>query len=1453
MGREGIEDTYPLTPTQHGMLFQHLYAQQSGVNIEQMLCTLQEDLNVPAFTYAWEQVVERHTALRTSFRWQGHEAPVQQVHGQVTLPCEQHDWRGMSPQTQQQHLHAYVQADRTRGFDLTTAPLMRLALFRLAETDYRCLWTFHHIIADGRSHLLILQDLFAVYDAFCQGQDMQLAPTRPYGDYIRWLHQQELVGSEAFWRQLLQGFRAPTPLPMIPPVSAPLDHGTERGEQERRLSVQTTAALQSLAQRHHLTLNTMVQGAWALLLGRYSGEEDVVLGAVRAGRRATIAGAESMVGVFINTLPIRASLEPTQSLLPWLHELRAQGVAVREHEHTPLVQVQAWSNVPSGRPLFESLLVFDTYLLQTALRAQGGNWEKREFQLLEKTNYPLTVYAYAEPALLLKIAYDRPCFADATITNMLRHLQTVLESMAADPAQCLADIPLLAETERHQVLVEWNATHTDFPTEQCLHQSFAAQVRRTPDAVAVIYADQQLTYQELYQRANQLAHHLQNLGVGPEVLVGLYAERSLEMLVGLLGILTAGGAYVPLDPTYPQERLAFMLEDAQVPVLLTQQRLVKSLPQHAAHVVCLDMDWPSIAKEPSAAPASGVIAANLAYVIYTSGSTGKPKGVMVEHRNVMNCFAGMDACIDHDPPGVWLAVTSISFDIAVLELFWTLTRGFRVVLYGEHEAMLATDSRLQPTAEKGLEFSLFYFASNDAAESKEKYTLLLEGARFADQHGFAAVWTPERHFHAFGGLYPNPAVTSAALATITQHVQLRAGSVVLPLQNPIRVAEEWAVVDNLSQGRVGVSFASGWHANDFVLAPDNYAARRHIMVQDIATVRQLWRGEAVRCRSGAGSDVAVKIFPQPVQPELPIWLTAAGNPETFRQAGAIGANVLTHLLGQNLDSLAQKIALYRQAWHGHGHGPGDGHVTLMLHTFVGEDVATVREHVRQPLLNYLKSSSDLVQQLVHSLGHDNGVAALGEADMQSLWERAFERYFTTSGLFGTLDTCLEMIAQLKAIGVDEVACLIDFGVAVDAVLTSLSALHRLKEHSNAKRYRHRGSSSLSEQLVRHGVTHLQCTPSMARMLLLEPEAPQALSRLRQLLLGGESLPVALVEQLWQVTPAKLCNMYGPTETTIWSTTYTVAQVERTVPIGRPIANTDIYILDRYLRPVPIGVPGELYIGGAGVVRGYLRQPALTEERFIPHPFNSAPTTRLYRTGDVARYRPDGDIEFLGRHDHQVKLRGYRLELGEIETVLEQHPAVHEAVALVREDVPGAARLVVYLSAVQHPAPTADTLREFLRTKLPEYMVPAVFVLLDALPLTPNGKVDRRALPPPEHTAAPIDRGFVAPRTPTEAVLAHAWATLLVQKQVGIYDNFFDLGGHSLLATQLVSEVRDEFQVTFPLRCLFEKPTVAGMAETIERLQIEQADASELATVLRDLGKLSDEEVARLLAYDGQAG
>ncbi|MBN4003643.1 amino acid adenylation domain-containing protein [Nostoc sp. LPT] len=1053
---KNIEDFYPLSPMQQGILYHSLAAPKSGNYFEQFSWTLQGKLNITAFHRAWQHIIERHSILRTCFVWEGLKEPVQVVHRQVVLPWQEYNWQHLSSDEQQQKLELFLESDRSGGFEITQPPLMRLTLVQLSDTSYNFTWSHHHLLLDGWSVAIIFKEVFACYKVFSNGEDVHLEPIRPYRDYIVWLQQQNLSKAETFWRETLKSFTTPTQLWADQGTRKSLTPEDDYAEQKIQLSALTTAALQSIAQQHQLTLNTLVQGAWALLLSHYSGEEDVVFGAVASGRPPTLAKAESMVGLFINTLPVRVKVSAKEFLLPWLQKIQTQLVEARQYEHSPLVKVQGWSEVPKGFALFESIVVFENYLVDASVKERDINFEIEDFHGFERTNYPVTLTVIPGKELLLKITYNDSDRFD-TITQMLGHLQTLLEGMVTNPQQRLCELSLLTETERHQLLVEWNDTEVEYPQEQCIHQLFEAQVERTPDAVAVVFEDEQLTYCELNTKANQLAHYLRSLGVKPEVLVGICVERSLSMVIGLLAILKAGGAYIPLDPSYLKQRLAFILKDAQISVLLTQQHLKENLLQHQTQVICLDTDWSIIAEQNSQNLINQCTSDNLAYIIYTSGSTGQPKGVLVNHSNVVRLLAATQSWYNFNQDDVWTLFHSIAFDFSVWELWGALLYGGKLVVVP-------------------------YWLSRS---SEEFYKLLL-----------------------------------------TQQVTI---------------------------------------------------------------------------------------------------------------------------LNQTPSAFCQLI------------------------------------------------------QVEESLGNINKLS------------------------------------------------------------------------------------------------------------------------LRKVIFGGEALQLESLRPWFERHGdqfPQLVNMYGITETTVHVTYRPLRMVDLEVRsgsvIGRPIDDLQVYLLDKYQQPVPIGVPGEMYIGGAGVVRGYLNRPELTPLRFIPNPFSNKPDARLYKSGDLGRYLPNGDIEYLGRIDHQVKVRGFRIELGEIEALITQHPAVRETVVVLSEESVDSKRIVAYVVPQKQQTLAIPELRTFLESKLPNYMMPAAFIILEALPLTPNGKLDRKALPAADTARPDLEAVYQPPQTEIEQTIADIWQKVLNIENLGIHDNFFELGGHSLLLIQVHNKLQKIFSLNLLILDLFRYPTISLLADFLSR-------------------------------------
>jgi amino acid adenylation domain-containing protein len=1041
-------DALPLSPAQEKLWILHQLDPELPIYNESLLFRLVGQLDIVVLEQSLNEIIKRHEILRTSIVVADGQ-PIQVIAPTQTITLPIVDLQELPEAEREAKAQQIANRSSSEPFNLAEAPLLRGLLIRLKENEHIMLLTMHHIISDGWSWRVLFRELSTLYQAYLVGNPSTLSELPiQYADFALWQRQRsqepELETQRRYWKQQLNGASPMLELPTDYPRPAVQ---TFRGKCEAIVLPQSLSSeLKSLSQREGVTLFVLLLAAFNTLLYRYSSTEDILVGTPVANRIRM--ETEPLIGCFINTLVLRTDLSGNPRFRELLARVRKVTLEAQVHQELPFEQVVRElqpDRALSHNPLFQVLFVFQESTLQ-ALELPDITVK---FMLADSgiAKFDLTVLVEdSEQGLTGAIEYNTDLFRADTITRMLEHFRTLLTSIAANPDKRLSELQVLTDAEQHQLLVEWNDTKTDYSQDKCIHQLFEAQVERTPDTVAVVFEDQQLTYRELNQRANQLAHHLQQLGVKPDVLVGICVERSLDMVVGLLGILKAGGAYVPLDPAYPKERLAFMLEDAQVLVLVTQQRLVEMLPPYQAKVICLDKDWDAIAVHHQSNPSSEVTTDNLVYVIYTSGSTGTPKGAMNTHQGLCNRLLWMQDAYQLTARDRVLQKTPFSFDVSVWEFFWPLLCGARLVV-------------AQP-----------------------------------------------------GG--------------------------------------------------------------------------------------------------------------------------------------------------------------------------------------------------------------------------------------------------------------------------------------------------------------HQDSAYLVKLIASQQITTIHFVPSMLQIFLEEPGLGVC-NCLKRVICSGEALPFSLQERFFACLDAQLHNLYGPTEAAIDVTFWACRRQSDfpIVPIGRPIANTQIYLLDQHLQPVPIGVPGELHIGGDGLARGYLNRPELTDEKFVSNPYN--PRGRLYKTGDLARYLPDGTIEYLGRIDHQVKIRGFRIELGEIEACLSQHPEVREAVVVAREDVSGSKGLIAYIVPQEKPGSSVSELRSFLKEKLPDYMVPSAFVMLDSLPLTPNGKVDRRALPAPDRTRVGSEKTFTSPRTPVEEVLAGIWAQVLDIEPVGIHDNFFELGGHSLLATQVIYRVRSTLQVELPLRCLFESPTVAGLAESIE--------------------------------------
>ncbi len=1026
------------------MLFNSLADPQSSVDIEQIECLISEALDAARLKQAWTYAIQRHAILRTRFRWNPVGEPQQEILSDSPLRWEEFDWRHLSPEDRHARWQQQVATARREGFDLATAPPMRFALARETLSQYRFCWTHHHALVDGRSYVILWNEIMAAYDALAHGESPSLAPVRSFGEHAEWLHAQDWSPSEEFWRERLRGITAPTPLPVMFTSPRLVAEADICGDQELALSPVVTAALRSFAQSHEVTLNTLLQAAWALLLSRYSRQGGVMFGAVRAGRQSASFQAQNIVGPFITTVPVRAEVPTDAPLTSWLRELREQWIALRPHELVPLTRLQAWSEVPRGRPLFTTLLNVQDPPWDAALSV--GRTKNFRFSIRSRPSYPLALDVYASADLKLRVFYDRRWLEDGAARRLLGHVATILEAMPQHLGRAPSALPLLTPDERFQVTIAWNRTERPYPGDCGIHGLFEGQVARRPAATAVRFNDASITYAELNKRALSLARRLVARGVRRGALVGICTERSIATAVGLLAILKAGGAYVPLDPTYPDERLAFMIEDAGLACVLTQEPWHHRFAQ--ARVATIELD--AAAPEPNGEMPlpTDVGGGDLAYVMYTSGSAGVPKGVAVPHRAVIRLVLNTDY-VQLGPDDRIAQASSVSFDAATFEFWGALLSGAELIGMDQ-------DTLLSPTA------------------------------------------------------------------------------------------------------------------------------------------------------------------------------------------------------------LASHISRYR--------------ITTL---------------------------------------------------------------FITTALFN----------------------------------------------------------------------------------LLAREAPGIFGGIKQVLFGGERVDPKWVLQVWRTgRPDRLLHVYGPTETTTFATWFEVTSVEpgaTTLPIGRPLANTRAYVLDPFDQPVPVGVPGELWIGGDAVACGYFNRPDLTAASFRPDPFAANLAARRYRTGDLVRARPDGNLEFLGRLDHQVKIRGFRVELGEIEAALCGEAGVRGAVAIVREDAPGDRRLVAYVAASPEEF-DADLLRRRLEQRMPPYMLPSAIVRLDVLPLTANGKIDRQCLPRPSRAAVIISKRGVQPQTSIEQQLADIWASVLGIDHVGRYDSFIELGGDSLLALQAVVRMNQVFKLGLPVSAILQHPTLAEFAETIVR-------------------------------------
>ncbi len=1056
MELENVEDIYPLTPVQTGMLFHTASAPHSGVYIVQIRCLLSGDLDVEIFKTAWQAVLQRHAALRTAFLWDGLEEPLQVVRQHLDLCWEILDWSKATEEERTTRLESLLFKQRRAGFDLSDAPLMRMLLIRLGDTRHRFVWTCHHLLVDGWSVAIVLDEVMRLYQARVEGKDCTLPVAASYRDYIAWQRSIEIEDTAGFWGEYLKGFVSRTSLrtPLVPvnPGQKPLHRMIET-----RIPAATSTALLQSARQLRVTLNTLLHAAWAILLQRYSDENDVVFGTTVAGRPPDIPGIEQSVGLFINSFPVRVRLDENQVFGNWLVSLQESLLQVRQHEYTPLARINEWSDMPRGEALFDTLLVLVNYPLQETTDDNPSSLKIVERDPVDQSNYPLAVLMVPAEALKLVIVHDPSIYSDETVAGILDHLQTLLSAMPGYLQRPVRELPILPNDVKHKLLVTWNATTVELPRRISVLDLIAEQVVRAPDAAAITFAGQCLSYRELDIASDCLARHLLDHGLQSGNRVAIYLQRGLELVTAILAILKSGGTYVPLDPDYPGARLEYMLLDSGAALLLSNRELASGLSGSGVRQVLLDDVALSTGDDDRHLSLPGIEAEQPAYLIYTSGSTGNPKGVIVTHRNLLSSTLARHSYYQ-DRPSVFLLLSSVAFDSSVAGIFWALTSGARLVI------------------------------------------------------------------------------------------------------------------------------------------------SEHRIEQDI----------------------------------------------------------------------------------------------------------------------------------------------------------------------GRLAACI------------------------------------------------------SEQ----GVTHTLCLPSLYG-LLLEHAAADRLASLRTVIVAGEAMPRRLLQLHRTSLPGvALYNEYGPTEATVWCSVYDTSDHDPgiPVPIGKPVANARIFILDSEQRPLPPGIPGELYVGGAGVACGYLNKPEATAEKFV----TVNPGTveeRLYRSGDLARYLPDGNIEFLGRADRQMKLRGYRIEPAEIESAVLRYPGVQQVVVVLGDksdsgaDIgPGrAARLIAFFTTDPGVVVDSDVLRDHLVKLLPAYMIPASFQRLDTMPLLPNGKVDVAALHELPNETDDTGELLVEPRNSTERLLADIWCDVLQLDTVSVYDNFFELGGDSILSIHVVSKVNQQGLSLSP-NDLFNFPTIARLEARIRAAQ-----------------------------------
>ncbi len=1411
------KDSYVISAAQRRMW---VLSQFEGTNIAYNMHSVLEiegELDHAAFETAFDQLITRHESLRTVFKEDENGDLRQWILPEDDHPFKFNHQKVGTNGSSKAMIKSILSKELQYTFNLSEDALLRATLIQKSNKAHVFVFVMHHIISDGWSIDILTRDLLAYYNGLKDNTPVNLPALRiQYKDYSEWQHSilQNEQQAKKHWMEQFSG--------ELPVLNLPLDYARPAiqtfngGVVTALLNKQITNQLNTITQETGATLFMSLLASVKVLLYKYTGQTDIILGSPIAGREDT--DLTNQIGFYVNTLALRTSMSSEASfkeLLVSIKENTLQAYAYQNYPFDELVNDLNLQRDLSRNPLFDVMVALHNNKQPDALGRFSGlsmrAYENQEATIVSQ--FDLTFdFTEINDQIALEIKYNTALFTQETIERLSHHLNQLIQSITKKPDAPISKLGYLNKEEVHQLLFDFNNTLVDYAKEQTIVTLFEEQVEKNPNGTAVVFEEETLTYKELNERVNQLSHYLIATHNPENNLIGICLSRSNNMLIAMLAVLKSGSAYIPIDPKYPLSRINYIAKDAKVEVVITESEILNFIPfKEIQTLVCLDKTIMDEDVSPKTDLDLSISSNTTAYVIYTSGSTGNPKGVKVSHGNLSNFICGMNDCIDINSKSTWLSTTSISFDISILELLYPLSLGNKIAIKQEN-----------PLAEqkvRDMDFSLFYFAASEAAEHTNKYELLIEGAKFADKNGMKGLWVPERHFHSFGDQFPNPAISASAISTITGHIKIRSGSIVLPLHNPIRVAEDWSMVDNLSDGRVELSIASGWHPNDFVFYPENYADRFNVMRQNLGEINRLWTGNSLVKKNGVGENFEFKLHPKPIQKELPIWVTAAGNPATFKYAGSIGANILTHLLGQDKKELKEKIKIYRTALAENGFDPAKGKVALMLHTFVTDSERKTKQIVTAPFRNYLRHSIGLMAPLAKSLNLDL------EKNLEQIIDTAFNRYYQSASLFGTVDSCYAKAQAYAKIGVNEIACLVDFGIDNQVTLAELNNVvelqQKIKLAFNKQDYFSKitkGASSFSDLIVKENITHFQATPSYFSSLLDNPKDEKVLKSLRSILVGGEKFPEQLLDKL-KAYDCNLYNMYGPTETTIWSSVKNIKPNESKITIGKPIANTQIYILDNHQNLLPAGIVGEIYIAGDGLTKGYLDRPELTAEKFVSNPF--VKDSRMYKTGDLGKWLPDGDIEIIGRIDHQIKIRGHRVELSAIEAKLNDFESVSESVVLLKGNDSSDKELVAYIRSEEEIR--KEDLRTYLKGILPGYMVPYHYVHLKEFPLTPNGKLDKNAFPGINGSELNKNAKYTAPNTKIEKELVGIWADILgvEASQIGVHDDFFDLGGNSLKAMLFINKISKTFNLSLKIEWVFSENTISNLSQLIELLQEEQ--------------------------------